>query len=324
MASSQVPQVLLSSSGGHKMPLLGLGTATFPPVGPQATKSAILQAIELGYRHFDTASFYLTEQPIGEAIAEALSCGLIKSRDDLFITSKLWCNDGHPELVLPALKKSLENLKLEYLDLYLIHWPVSTKPGGSAKDRVRNREFLPMDYTSVWKAMEECQTFGLTKSIGVSNFSCTKLGYILATARIPPAVNEVEFKPLWQQKKLMEFCKANGVILTAYSVLGSTGTMWGNNRVMEDRVLNQIAEARGKSVAQVSLRWAYEQGVCALVKSFNKERMKENLNIFNWALTTEEAKKISEIEQVRGYLGEQFISIDGPFKTVEELWDGEV
>ncbi|KDP21288.1 hypothetical protein JCGZ_21759 [Jatropha curcas] len=317
-----IPEVLLSSSS-RRMPLLGLGTASYPQASSKETKAAILEAIKIGYRHFDTASFYQTEEPLGQAIAEALSIGLIKSREELFITSKLWCSDAHSHLVLPALQKSLRALQLEYADLYLIHWPVSCKPGIN-NFPIQKADFLPMDFKGVWAAMEECQKIGFTKSIGVSNFSCKKLSDILAIAEIPPAVNQVEVNPLWQQKKLMEFCKGNGIMLTAYSALGARGTIWGSNRVMENQVLNEIANARGVTVAQLCLRWTYEQGICVLVKSFNKERMKQNLDIFNWELSEEESKKISQITQSRGCCGEVFISDKGPFRTLEELWDGEI
>ncbi|OMO94493.1 Aldo/keto reductase, partial [Corchorus olitorius] len=183
-----IPEYTLRSTG-KKMQRLGLGTAAYPLVPPEVTKKAILQAIEIGYRHFDTASMYGSEQPLGEAIIEAVSVGLIESRDDLFITSKLWCSDAHGELVLPAIRRSLQNLKLEYLDLYLIHFPISVKPG-SYDFPAKEEDILPMDFNAVWAAMEECQRLGLTKSIGISNFSCKKLAHILAFAKIPPAVNQ--------------------------------------------------------------------------------------------------------------------------------------
>ncbi|XP_022726205.1 non-functional NADPH-dependent codeinone reductase 2-like [Durio zibethinus] len=320
--SFSIPEHVLASSG-KRMPLLGLGTAASPPVGSEAIKMAILQAIKLGSRHFDTAAKYGSEKPLGEAIQEAFSIGLIQSRDELFITTKLWCGDAHGELVVPALKRSLQNLKLEYLDLFLIHWPVSSKPG-IYEFPIKEENFLPMDFNSVWAAMEDCQRLGLTKSIGVSNFSCKKLNDILTIAKIPPVVNQVEMNPLWQQKKLREFCKAKGIFLTAYSPLGANGTSWGSNRVLECEVLKEIAKSKGKNVAQISLRWAYEQGVSVIVKSFNGERMKQNLEIFDWSLNEEELKKIDEIPQSRGVPGVAYISKYGPFKTVEEIWDGEM
>ncbi|XAR65010.1 Codeinone reductase (NADPH) [Bertholletia excelsa] len=322
MALGAIPRLSLRS-GGLSIPIISLGTACFPYVAPEIIKRAVLEAIELGYRHFDSAAVYQTEQPLGEAIAEALSLGLIKSRDELFITSKLWCTDAHGDRVLPALRKTLENLKLDYLDLYLVHWPVSLKQG-SLQLPIPKEDALPMDLNSVWSAMEECQRLGLARSIGVSNFSCKKMSEILATSQIPPAVNEVEVNPLWQQKKMIALCKANGVIVTAYSPLGGVGYPWGSNRVIECEALKEIAKAKGKTVAQVCLRWGYEQGIAMVVKSFNKERMKENLGIFDWELSDEDSKKIEGIPQSRTCLGKEFFSENEALKSVEELWDGEL
>ncbi|KAK6931131.1 NADP-dependent oxidoreductase domain [Dillenia turbinata] len=321
MASLSIPQVNLCN--GHKIPILGMGTFASPPVESEAIKHAVLQAIKLGYRHFDTAVLYQSEQPLGEAIAQALERGLIKSRDELFITSKLWCSDAYRDLVVSGLQRSLRNLKLEYLDLYIIHWPVSSKPG-IWEYPIKADDFLPMDFKSVWEAMEECQRLGLTKSIGVSNFSCKKLAHVLAVAKIPPAVNQVEMNPFWQQKKLVEFCKANGVTVTAYAPLGRTTS--DIDRLFQCDLLKEIANKKGKTLAQVCLRWILEQGVSLLVKSFHEVRMRENLEIFDWELIEEESKKITEIPQSRGFLGDDYISSDGngPIKSLEELWDGEI
>ncbi|QHO58481.1 NAD(P)H-dependent 6'-deoxychalcone synthase-like [Arachis hypogaea] len=183
-----VPNVVLQSS--FSMPVIGLGTAAESNDG-EAIKQAVIEAIKVGYRHFDTASAYESEQALGEAIAESLKLGLIGSRDELFITSKLWLPDNHPHLVLPALQKSLETLRLDYLDLYLVHWPMSAKPG-TWKVPFEQEDLVPFDLKGVWTSMEECQNMGLTKSIGVSNFSTKKLEDLLSFATIPPSVNQVE------------------------------------------------------------------------------------------------------------------------------------
>ncbi|CAO2829175.1 unnamed protein product [Amaranthus hypochondriacus] len=318
----RVPELKLSH-GDRSIPVIGLGTAVDPPVSAEDMKSAVLQAIEVGYRHFDTAHKYKSEQPIGEAVQEALSMGIIQSRDELFITSKLWCGDAHPDLVVPGLQKSLRNLKMEWIDLYLIHWPLSCQPG-KYDFPIKEDDFLPMDFHGVWAAMEECKKLGLTKCIGVSNFSCKKLKDLLAVTKIPPAVNQVEVNPFWQQKKLIDLCKENGIVITAYSPLGAIGTFYGSNRVLESQVLQEIAKAKGKSIPQVCLRWAYEQGITLVVKSFNKERMKENLMIFDWELSEEDNEKIRGIPQSRGVTGWPYLSNKGPFKTLEQLWDGEI
>ncbi|MCL7023490.1 hypothetical protein MKW94_001479 [Papaver nudicaule] len=320
-----IPKVTLRN--GEMMPILGMGTASVPLAGLEETKVAILNAIKIGYRHFDTASIYQSEEFLGEAIAEALQLGLISTRDELFITSKLWCSDAHPDLVVPALQNSLRNLKLEYLELYLIHFPVSSKPFMKFEYPLKKEHLLPMDYKSVWAAMED-RKLGLTKAIGVSNFSCKKLQTILDTANIPPAVNQVETNPVWQNLKLREFCKAKGVVVTAYSPLGASEMPWplAPNPVREAHELHEIAKARGKTHAQVCLRWVYEQGVSLLVKSFNEQRMKENLMIFDWELTRDDLVKISKIPQRKGVIGDDFVSEHegGHIKTIEELWDEEV
>ncbi|XP_062113203.1 non-functional NADPH-dependent codeinone reductase 2-like [Humulus lupulus] len=324
MAAINVPESKLSSTQ-KLIPMVGFGTAEYPfgTSTADCMREAIVEAMRVGYRHFDSAALYQSEQSLGEAIEEALSLGIIKSRDDLFITTKLWCTDAHPQCVLPALNKSLKTLGLEYVDLYLIHWPVSVKMGVH-EFPVKKNEIVPMDIKLVWEDMEECHNLGLAKAIGVSNFSCKKLELLLSTAKIPPAVNQVEMNPIWQQKKLREFCEEKGILIMAYSTLGAKGTPWGQTWVMDCEVLHQIANEKGKTIAQVCLRWAYEKGVSVLVKSFNKERMKANLDIFDWKLTNEEVQKISQIPQRRGFPALEFIFEDGPFKTVEDLWDGEI
>ncbi|XP_040994239.1 non-functional NADPH-dependent codeinone reductase 2-like [Juglans microcarpa x Juglans regia] len=319
---SSIPEFTLHY--GNTIPLLGFGTAEYPfGCSSETMKETFLHAIKLGYRHFDSAAIYQSEPLLGEAIHDALSLGLIKSRDELFITSKLGSGDGHHDCVLPAMQKTLSNLKLEYVDLYLIHMPVSLKTGKIGIS-FKKEDILPMDIKSVWEAMENCQKLGLAKSIGVSNFTRKKLETLLSTAKIHPAVNQVEMNPYWQQKQLREFCEKKSIHITAYSPLGGKGTIWGTNWIMECEVLKEIANAKGRTIAQVSLRWVYEQEVSVVVKSFNKERMKENLDIFDWKLSSDELQKISEIPQRRGSIASEFLSDEGPYKTLSELWDGEI
>lgn len=296
------------------MPVIAFGTAAVTNNDGEITKVAVIEAIKSGYRHFDTASIYGSEEALGEAIEEALQLGLIGSRDELFITSKLWVTDNFPHLVLPALQKSLQTLKLEYLDLYLIHWPISVKPGNWELPYAEEL-ITTFDLKGVWTSMEECQKLGLTKSIGVSNFTRKKLEDLLSFAIIPPSVNQVEMNPVWHQKKLKEYCEAKGIIITAFSPLGAKGASWGSNEVMDSEILKQIAEEHGKNIAQVCLRWLYEQGVTMAVKSYNKERMKQNLEIFDWSLTKDDHEKIDQIKQIRVN--------NGPVVFIPNLWDGE-
>ncbi|XP_059655278.1 D-galacturonate reductase-like [Cornus florida] len=315
-----IPEVSLGTCGvTMTMPVIGMGTCSYPTADPETTISAILDAIKAGYRHFDTAFVYGSEKPLGEAIAEALRLDLIKSRDELFITTKLFGSFAERDLVVPAIKMSLKNLQLDYVDMYLIHWPLRLSQ--QIRQTPVPKEFIfPLDIPSVWEGMEECQQLGLTKAIGVSNFSCKKLEELLSIAKIPPAVNQVEMNPIWQQKQLRGFCEKKGIHITAYSPLGAKGTKWGDNRVMDCDVLEEIAKARGKTTAQVSLRWVYEQGVSLVTKSFNKERMRQNLEIFDWSLTDEELEKIAQLPQRKVNL---IASVLGPHDLLMEL-DAEI
>ncbi|EER94390.1 probable NAD(P)H-dependent oxidoreductase 1 [Sorghum bicolor] len=328
-AGSAVPAVALSS--GKPMPRIGLGTASFPlgNAGDRpVVREAVLRALDAGYRHFDTSAVYGTERAIGDAVAEAVSAGTLASRDDVYITSKLWIADAHPGHVLPALRKTLQNLQMEYVDLYLIHFPVSMRlpeaEGGAGAGPVLAKENLvEMDMKGVWEEMEECHRRGLAKAIGVSNFSCKKLDYLLSFANIPPAVNQVEVNPCCRQNKLRVFCREKGIQLCAYSPLGGKGAPWANNSVMNSPLLRQIALTKGKTVAQVCIRWVYEQGDCVIAKSFNEKRMRENLDIFEWQLTEDECRRISALPESRGTY-DFFVHESGPYKTAQEFWDGEI
>ncbi|KAG6753789.1 hypothetical protein POTOM_041787 [Populus tomentosa] len=298
MKRAQIPEVLLSS--GHKMPLIGMGTVAVPLPPPETLVPVFINAIESGYRHFDSAALYGSEESLGQAVAEALDRGLLSSREDLSITSKLWCPDAHRDLVLPALKKSLQRLRLEYVDLYLIHMPARVKQEVEGLN-FSEEDLLPFDIKGTWEAMEECSRLGLCKSIGV------------------------EMNAAWQQKKLVELCKEKGIHVSAWSPLGANGASWGSLAVMESPILKEIAAAKEKSVSQIALRWIHEQGASVIVKSFNKERMKLNLQIFDWELSTEDTEKIKIIPQRRGYSGEVFISKDyGPYRSLEEFWDDDI
>ncbi|QCD92373.1 alcohol dehydrogenase [Vigna unguiculata] len=322
MEEKRIPEVILNS--GKKMPLIGLGTASIPLPPHQTLTSILIDAFEVGYRHVDTASVYGSEEPLGNAVEKALELGIVKSRDEVFITSKLWPSDAHPHLVLPALRTSLQKLGLEYVDLYFIHFPVRLKPEARGQNDMLKENVIPsFDMKGIWEAMEECCRLGLAKSIGVSNFGIKKLNQLLENATIPPAVNQVEMNLSWQQAKLREFCKQKGIHVSAWSPLGSYKSDYGTNAVMESPILKEIACARHKTIAQIALRWIYEEGASAIVRSFNKERMKENLELFDWELSEEESQKFRHIPQLRLFSGINFVSENGPYKTLEEFWDGD-
>ncbi|KAK2970523.1 hypothetical protein RJ640_020507, partial [Escallonia rubra] len=228
-----IPEITVGSRD-KPMPIVGIGTSPYPPVDLETVKSAILEAIKVGYRHFDTAFVYNTEEYLAAAIPEVLRLGLINSRDELFITTKLFGIFAVRDQVVPAIKMSLEKLKLDYVDMYLTHMPLRLSPMMNGAP-VPKEHILPFDIQSAWEGMEECQNLGLAKAIGVSNFSRKKLEELLSNAKIPPAVNQVrsncigkfrvvlqispfgsclvfcfcffagfkvEMNPLWQQKEL--------------------------------------------------------------------------------------------------------------------------
>ncbi|KAB2624104.1 D-galacturonate reductase-like [Pyrus ussuriensis x Pyrus communis] len=305
-SAAAFPEVTLSSCD-TTMPVIGMGTSSYPKVDPETAKAAILEAIRAGYRHFDTAFAYGSEQDLGEAIAEALRLGLVKSRSELFITTKLFASFAERELVVPAINKICGYVPNT--------WPfkfgkvVSSMP-------VEKGVLLPLDIKSVWEGMEECKRLGLARGIGVSNFTSEMLEDLLSIAKIPPALNQLEMNPLWQLKKLREFCKAKGIHVTAYSPLGSSGTKFGGNKILGSKVLQDIAESKGKTTAQIALRWVYQQGVSLVTKSVNKERMNQNIDIFGWSLTEEELDEIGRLPQHKTIT---FASIMGPHDVVLQI-----
>lgn len=256
-------------NNGVKMPWLGLGVFRVEN-GPDAS-NAVREAIVQGYRSIDGAAIYENEESMGQGIAEGIKEAGI-SREDLFITSKLWNADQGYESGLKAYEESLKRLGLDYLDLYLIHWPVKGK------------------YKEAWRALETIYKEGRVRSIGVSNFQIHHLEDLFTDAEIKPAVNQVEYHPRLTQKPLHEFCKAQGIQLEAWAPL-----MVG--KLFDNEVLKGIADKHNKSIAQVILRWDLQNGVVTIPKSTNKGRIKENSGIFDFELTTEEVTQIDNLNQ---------------------------
>lgn len=314
---------MLSFQGGDQMPSLGLGTWKSKPgeVG-----AAVKEALRIGYRHLDCAVIYGNEKEIGAALSECFAGGLVQ-RDELWVTSKLW-NDKHdPSDVRGALETTLADLQLEYLDLYLMHWPVALRPDGP-RPMAAASFFAPeeMPIAATWEAMAACAQDGLAKHLGVSNFSVKKLSELHAAATHKPEANQVEMHPYLAQPQLVQWCKEHDVHLTAYSPLGSpdrpAGMMGKDEQpILEDKVVLDVAGELGASPAQVLLAWAMQRGTSVIPKSVNAERLAQNLAAAELELSTAQMSQLNELDARRRYITGEFWCVEGGPWTVERLWD---
>jgi len=304
------------------MPALGLGTWKSEP---EAVYRAVRTAIEVGYRHIDCAAIYQNEEEVGRALADAFKAG-DAAREEMWITSKLW-NDSHaPEHVRPALETSLRKLRLDALDLYLIHWPVCLRHG---IELPRGPEdFLPLSkvsMSSTWEAMLKVSEQGLAREVGVSNFSKRKIEQIRDATGQTPAVNQIELHPYLQQNELLAACKALGVAVTAYSPLGSpdSAAMMGRKDdilLTKHPTIAQIADSHGATPGQVLIAWALARGTSVIPKSVNPKRIAENWAARDLSLTLADMTAIAALDRHRRMVDGRFWFI-GETYSPQTLWD---
>jgi D-xylose reductase len=299
--------------GGDELPAVGLGLWK---VGRQQAAQTVHDAIEAGYRHFDCACDYGNEAEVGEGLQRVLQSGACR-RDELWVTSKLWNTYHAAEHVRPAIERSLADLRLEYLDLYLIHFPLAQRfvpfekrypPGwfhdpDAAQPRV---ELANVPIAETWQAMEDLVRAGLVRNIGVCNFHPAQLRDLLTYAEIASAVLQVEMHPFLAQEKLLRFCKEQNIVVTAFSPLGaasyvSLGMATERESALVQPVVREAAQRHGKTPAQVLLRWGVQRGTAVIPKTTRPDRLRENLAIFDFELAADEVTAITALDRNRRF-----------------------
>lgn len=298
LSASSPPCYKLSS--GHDMPVVAYGTFRSEPntVGP-----AVIEAIKAGYRHLDLAHVYGNEKEIGQALKQAFTEGLVK-REDLFITGKLWNSDHEVNIVPQACDTSLNDLQLDYFDLYLIHFPVAWKHTGLDTPSWGASELGDTPLIDTWRAMEKLVDAGKCRSIGVSNYPLLMIHDLTTQARIAPACNQIEVHAYYQRESLVNYCLSRNICVTAHTPLGGGAAnkeTWQTSNPLEDPIIHTIAKNHTKSPAQVLLRFLLQRGIVVLPKSVKPTRMAENLNLFDFALTDKDMKEIAKLDKYVSY-----------------------
>lgn len=296
----------LKLNSGATIPELGFGTWL---AAPGVVQTSVEAAIKTGFRHIDCAAIYGNEKEVGSAFKQCFASGV--KRSDLFVTSKLWNTFHKPSDVKPAIERTLADLGIDYLDLYLIHWPMGYENGGDASVVFpRNEDGTIIaddsDYLATWKEMEKLVAEGLVRAIGVSNFSKSQIQRCIDNSSTVPAINQVECHPYFNQGEMAEFCKKRGILLTAYSPFCNPGRPWagtekdGKNTaqvpLLQNETIASIASKHKKNNGHVLLRYQLDRGIVCLTKSVKPERIASNFDIFNFELDSEDMKKIDSLQ----------------------------
>jgi alcohol dehydrogenase (NADP+) len=326
--SATVPYKVLAN--GAKIPAIGMGTFGSDSVSAERVAEAVIEAADMGYRHFDCAAVYGNEKQIGGSLRTIMAKGI--HRNELFITSKLW-NDKHNEAaVIPAFDKSLHDLGLDYLDLYLIHWPFPNHhaPGVDVSSRAKDaRPYIHADYMKIWRTLESLVDQGLVRNIGTSNMTIPKLELLFRDARIKPAVNEMELHPHFQQPQLFDWVRGHGMVPIGFSPLGSPGRPERDRTPedtvdIEDPVLVDIAGRRGVHPASICIQWAIQRGQVAIPFSASRKNLMANLQAAIAAmaspLSASDMAALARIDRnCRLIKGQVFLWKEG--QSWEDLWD---
>jgi len=321
-----------SLHSGDSMPSVGLGLWKIPK---EDCANTAYEAVKAGYRCFDEACDYGNEHECGEGLRRALREGLV-ARKDLFVTSKLWNTYHRKEHVRAACRRSLEDFGLDYLDLYLIHFPISLKfvpfdtryPPEWSHDPNSDRPSMvedPVPMQETWEALEELVADGLVRNIGVCNVGTTMLRDILSYAKIKPAVLQVELHPYNSQQKLVRFCREKGIAVTGFSNLGAIsyvelGGATAHDSCLEEPAVRKIAAAHGRSAAQVVLRWAVQHGTAIVPKTTKTARLRENLALFDFELAPEEMEAIDALNKDRRF-NDPGVFCEGGFNTFFPIYE---
>lgn len=310
----------------EKIPAIGLGT--WKATNPEELSRAIAFALDNGYQHLDCAPIYMNEKAVATGIKRAIASGSI-TRDQLWVTSKLWNSFHHPNDVKPALQESLKYMQLDVLDLYLIHWPVASKKELGYRHVEQVSEFHSLDdrpLAKTWEAMLRLRDDKLTRFVGVANFSIKKLEQLKNAGLPAPHVNQVECHIYLQQNELHNYCQQNNIILTAYSPLGSsdrpdTFKKPDEPLPLENTMIKSIANEHACTPAQVLLAWLLQRGMVVIPKSTNNERILENLSAKDIQLSPDNIREISTLDKHYRFVDGRFFTPSGSPYTIDSLWD---